>query len=268
MLYVASVDNPGGTSSDASVARAPTALRSDIAVVAKDDPGKWAPHQARPGDPTRRLGAQAPPPASAAREDAPLMEAHDVWELRWIAEQLPSPATVRWPTSSVDPEPRVIYEHDVYMLTRSEEINLKVRHRENSLKLKTLQERTGDGFERWRTEFDASLPAGAERLRDVLDLIGMAGSPQRLGAAMRAGELVEILEASSDPSPLVVVHKARHLFRIGTCSVDEVRFRTQGGRYRSLGVESSSLADLRSLVHELGLRGSPLNYAQFLADRR
>ena len=206
--------------------------------------------------------------STAAREDAPLMEAHDVWELRWIAEQLPSLAAVRWPASSVDPERRVLYEHDVYMLTRSEEINLKVRHRENSLKLKTLQERTGDGFERWRTEFDASLPAGPERLRDVLDLIGMAGSPQRLGAAIRAGELVEILQAGSDPSPLVVVHKARHLLRIGTCAVDEVRFRTQGGRYRSLGVESGSLDDLRALVHELGPLGSPLNYAQFLADRR
>ena len=206
--------------------------------------------------------------STAAREDAPLMEAHDVWELRWIAEQLPSLDAARLPASSIDPERRVLYEHDVYMLTRSEEINLKVRHRENSLKLKTLQERTVDGFERWRTEFDASLPAGPERLRDVLDLIGMAGSPQRLGAAMRAGELVEILEAGGDPSQLVVVHKARHLFRIGTCSVDEVRFRTQGGRYRSLGVESSSLDDLRSLVHDLGPLGSPRNYAQFLAVRR
>jgi len=205
---------------------------------------------------------------TAAREDAPLMEAHDVWELRWIAEQLPRLDAARWPASSVDPERRVVYEHDVYMLTRSEEINLKVRHRENSLKLKTLQERTGDGFERWRTEFDASLPAGPERLRDVLDLIGMAGSPQRLGAAMRAGELVEILQAGSDPSPLVVVHKARHLLRIGTCAVDEVRFRTRGDRYRSLGVESGSLDDLRSLVHELRPLGSPLNYAQFLAVRR
>ncbi|MET0144445.1 MAG: hypothetical protein ABWZ30_01860 [Jiangellaceae bacterium] len=196
------------------------------------------------------------------------MEALDVWELRWIAGQLPSLDAAGLPPSSIDPERSVLYEHDVYMLTGSEEINLKVRHRENSLKLKTLQERTVDGFERWRTEFDASLPAGPERLRDVLDLLGVAGSPQRLGAAVRAGELVEILETGGEPTQLVVVHKARHLFRIGTCSVDEVRFRTQGGRYRSLGVESSSLGDLRLLVHELGVRGSPRNYAQFLADRR
>ena len=61
----------------------------------------------------------------------------------------------------------------------------------NSIKL--LVERTDDGFERWRTEFDASLPAGPEHFRDVLDLIGRAASPERLGAAARAGDVVEIL---------------------------------------------------------------------------
>ena len=158
----------------------------------------------------------------------------------------------------------------MYVLTRSDRINLKVRHRENSLKLKTLLERTDDGFERWRTEFDATLPAGPERFRDVLDLIGTAGSPERLGAAARAGELVELLEATCDPSQLVAVHKSRHLFQRGTCCVDEVRFRTRQGTYRSLGVESSSLGDLRSLVQDLGQRslGSPCNYTEFLALRR
>ena len=82
--------------------------------------------------------------------------------------------------------------------------------------------------------------------------------------------MVEILDMICDPSQLVPVHKTRHLFRRGTCSVDEVRFRTQGSTYRSLGVESSSLDDLRSLVQELGpgRLGSPCNYTEFLAVRR
>ena len=196
------------------------------------------------------------------------MDAFDLWELRWIAEQLPAFDASRLRASSIEPERRVLYEHDVYMLTRSDRINLKVRHRENSVKLKTLQERTGDGFERWRTEFDVPLPAGPERFRDVLHLIGAAGSPERLGAAVRADEVVEILDTIGDPVQLVAAHKSRHLFPIGTCTVDEVRFRTHGGTYRSLGVESSSLDDLRSLVRGLGPLGSPRNYAQFLAVRR
>ena len=174
------------------------------------------------------------------------------------------------PPSSLDPEFRVVYEHDVYVLTGSDRINLKVRHRENSLKLKRLYERTGDGFERWRTEFDAPLPAGPERFRDLLDLIGRAGSPERLGAASRAGEVVELLDAICDPPQLVAVHKSRHRFERGTCGVDAVRFRTRGDTYRSLGVESSSLEDLRALVQNLGQGrlGSPCNYTEFLSARR
>lgn len=198
-----------------------------------------------------------------------MMEVFDAWESRWIARHLPTLDTAWLPPSSLDPAPRVVYEHDVYVVTRSDRINLKVRHRENSLKFKRLLERTDDGFERWRTEFDAPLPAGPERFRDVLDLIGRAGSAERLGAAVRAGEVVEILEEVCDPSQLVAVHKSRHLFERGTCRLDDVRFRTQGGTYRSLGVESSSLDDLRSLVQDLdqGSLGSPCNYTEFLAVR-
>ena len=196
-----------------------------------------------------------------------MMEAFDAWELRWIARDLPTVDAAWLPPSSLDPAFRVVDEHDVYVLTRSDAINLKVRHRENSLKLKRLVERTDDGFERWRTEFDVPLPAGSERFGEVLDLIGRAGSPERLGAAARAGEVVDILDAICDPPELVVVHKSRRLFERGTCCVDEVRFRTRGGTYRSLGVESSSLADLRSLMEDLDQSrlGSPCNYAEFLA---
>ena len=144
-----------------------------------------------------------------------MVETFDAWELRWMARHLPTLDETGLPSSSLDPAFRVVYEHDVYVLARSDRINLKVRHRENSLKLKRLLERTDDGFERWRTEFDVPLPAGPERFRDVLDLIGRAGSPERLGAAARAGEVVEILDAICDPSQLVAVHKSR------TCSSAE-----------------------------------------------
>ena len=199
-----------------------------------------------------------------------MLEAFDAWELRWIARHLPTLDAAWLPPASVDPALRVVYEHDVYMLAGSDRINLKVRHRENSLKLKRMLERTDDGFERWRTEFDAPLPAGPERFREVLDLIGRAGSADRLGAVAGAGEVVEILDAICDPSQLVAVHKSRHLFERGTCRLDDVRFRTQGGTYRSLGVESSSLGDLRSLVQDLGQGrlGSPCNYTEFLALHR
>ena len=103
-----------------------------------------------------------------------MLEAFDAWELRWTARYLPTLDAAWLPSSSLDPASRVVDEHDVYVLTLSDRINLKVRHRENSLKLKRLLERTDDGFERWRTEFDAPLPAGFRNASDVvLDLIGI-----------------------------------------------------------------------------------------------
>ena len=76
-----------------------------------------------------------------------MMEAFDAWELRWIARELPTLDAASLPPSSLDPAVKIVDEHDVYMLTGSERINLKVRHRENSLKLKSLVERTDDGFD-------------------------------------------------------------------------------------------------------------------------
>ena len=107
----------------------------------------------------------------------------DVWELRWIAPHLPALDEAWLASGSHERAPRLVDEHDVYLVTGSEEINLKIRYRDNTLKLKRLYERTDDGFERWRTEFDASLPVGAQLSREVLGLIGRTGPADRLGAA-------------------------------------------------------------------------------------
>ena len=169
---------------------------------------------------------------------------------------------------SLEPVFRAVDDHDVYLLGGSNRINLKIRHRENTIKLKRLHERTSDGFERWRTEFDAALPAGTELFREVLDLIGTAGPAERLGAAASAGEAVAILDTVCDPSQMVSVYKSRRLLHRGTGTVDQVRFRIDDGHYSSLGVESSSLRELRTLVEDLGLGrlGSPCNYTEFLVS--
>jgi hypothetical protein len=193
-----------------------------------------------------------------------MMAGSELWELRWIAAHLPGLDKVTF--ASFEPAFRVVDEHDVYLLSGSNRINLKIRHRENTVKLKRLLARTSGSFERWRTEFDAALPAGTELFREVLVLIGTAGPAERLGAAASAGEAVAILNTVCDPSQMVSVHKSRRQFQRATGTLDEVRFRIDERHYSSLGVESTSLSGLRTLVEELGLgrRGSPCNYAEFL----
>ena len=195
----------------------------------------------------------------------------DVWELRWIAPHLPAlPET--WVASTLrDPAFSIVEDHDVYLVTGSDRINLKIRRRDNSFKLKRLYERTDDGFERWRTEFDAPLPVGVQLSLGVLGLIGKTGPAERLGAAETAGEALAILKTICDPGQMVAVHKSRRSFQRGNCSLDEVRFRTEDGSYyRSLGVESGRLSELRTVVQELprGRLGSPRNYMEFLVSRQ
>ena len=195
-----------------------------------------------------------------------IMAEADVWEMRWIDADLLESDKIPVTFASLEPAFNVVDDHDVYFLSRSNRINLKIRFRENTVKLKTLQERTSDGFERWRTEFDAALPAGTELFREVLDLIGRTGQAERLGVAASAGEAVGTLATICDPRQMVSVYKSRRLHKRGFGTLDEVRFRVDERHYSSVGVESSSLTELRALVEDMDLRmlGSPRNYAEFL----
>ena len=62
-----------------------------------------------------QLGVRTGPDGSSAARP---MEASDAWELRWIARDLPTLDEAWLPRSSLDPALRVVYEHDVYLLTR------------------------------------------------------------------------------------------------------------------------------------------------------
>lgn len=213
----------------------------------------------------------SPPPLpdgwSVAPPGPPAESGFDIWELRWIATHLPELDKLGV-SAPLEPTVRVLNEHDVYLLSGSDRINLKIRHRENTFKLKRLYERTSDGLERWRVEFDTPLPAGTQVGQQVLDLLGRAGPAERLGAAATPAEAVEILDTICDRAQIVPVHKARQLFQRGTGILDDVRFRIDDGVYRSLGVESPSLSELRTLVADFTLArlGSPRNYAEFLHD--
>ena len=184
----------------------------------------------------------------------------DIWELRWIAGHLPLFSEIARPAL------RVLEERDVYLLAGSDHINLKIRHRGNAVKLKTLKEWSADGFEQWRTDFDAPLPAGGERFCEVLQLMGRAGPADRLGAAASADEVVQLLSAICDPRQMVTVYKTRELFQQRACQLDVVRFRIETGQYCSFGIESGSLDDLRAVLRDLALDrlGIPRNYVQFL----
>jgi hypothetical protein len=197
---------------------------------------------------------------------APPAGTTDAWELRWTAAELPVLKDA-WSTMPLDlSSSTVIEDHDVYLLTGSISINLKLRRRTNALKLKRLGGRSSEGFERWRTELDMPLPVGHAIAEQALGLLRAGALVETLSAAATTDEALEIISTAFAPDRIVEAHKWRRLYHPGSCLVDDVRFEVRGSAFRSIGVESTIRQELRTLVSELSAErlGNPCNYMQFL----
>ena len=193
----------------------------------------------------------------------------DSWELRFITETVAAPLEFAVESAGFAAAGPGFEERDAYLLTGSEKTNLKVRFRGNTLKLKTLQETAADRVERWRTELDVALPAGAVVIERVLALLGVTGDAVALGSAATASELTDALARILSPGRMVAVAKQRRLFGGGSCRADVVRFAVGQGRYASLGLESESAVELRAHLRwiELPAAATTQNYMQLLYAR-
>jgi hypothetical protein len=82
-------------------------------------------------------------------------------------------------------------------------------------------------------------------------------------------EALETFSTVLTPDRIVEVHKRRSICQRGSWLVDDVRFQVDRSAFRSVGVESTSIEALRSLVNELAVErlGEPRNYMQFLYRR-
>jgi len=175
-----------------------------------------------------------------------------------------------WSTMAVDLSASTeIEDQDVYLLTGSSRINLKLRRRSSALKLKQLGGRSSEGFERWRTEFDVPLPVGRAISARALALLRADELVESLAVAETAAEALEIISTVLPSGRIVEARKWRRIYQRGSCLVDDVRFQVEGSPFRSIGIESASAQSLRALVGELGTEqlGNPRNYMQFLYDR-
>ena len=191
----------------------------------------------------------------------------DTWELRHIVTHgLDADGISR----RFDPIGESFDERDVYLLTDSPALNLKVRCRGNTVKLKVLQDRTAERYEQWRTQIDEPLPVGERTFREILRLLNADGDPGALGATTRALDVVAKIRTLIGDDRVVSMVKNRRLLRDGNRRVDLARFQvpTESSNlpvWRSVGIESATLADLDcDLAHELRQLGTPMNYMEFL----
>jgi hypothetical protein len=190
----------------------------------------------------------------------------DSWELRWIAASFPEQFQAPGLASALNTPFITVDEHDVYVLTDSSRVNLKVRRRANALKLKILEERADDRLERWSTPIDAPLPAGAEVFRRVSMLLRDSVDVAGLGDEASADQLVNRLSEVVGPTRLIAMTKTRQLFERAEWRIDCVTWNVGDRGACSLGVESESAAVLRALARTLDVQalGVTCNYVEYL----
>jgi hypothetical protein len=192
----------------------------------------------------------------------------DIWELRWTAADLPALSTAWTTKASTDLPSLELEERDVYVLTPSRLVNLKLRRRTNALKLKRLGARSSDGFERWRTEFDAPLPVDRSVAESTLDLLDARSLIEPLLAASTTDEALAVISVVCSPDRFVEVRKRRELYRHAQCVADDAQLQVGRRTFRSIGVESASVRELRRFVGSWrrDQLGQPRNYMEFAHD--
>jgi hypothetical protein len=166
-----------------------------------------------------------------------------------------------------DAERGPVDELDTYLLGSTPDVNVKVRARTRSLKLKGRESRAEDGFELWRTAADASLPAPGAVWADVAALLGVELDVARLAAPADPGEVAALLCRSGGGVRCVQVQKNRTAFLAPNIQIEVAEVAVADGVFHSVAFESPDLALARSLRREFGSTalGAPENYVAFCA---
>jgi len=197
-----------------------------------------------------------------------------MWECRFILAELPArlahdtlSRTLGQRYSVVG---RELDETDDYLLTRTPALNLKLRHRSNTLKLKSLRGVSADRLEQWQTDFERELPAAPDVWSEALRMLDAKLEPGRVSSAETAERAVTVLRPLLRQGQVVRVKKVRWLYGDGRRRI-EVAFFALGpardsARFATVCVESDDADDVREVLSALSLAelGAPRNYMEVL----
>jgi hypothetical protein len=190
--------------------------------------------------------------------------ASETWECRYFLRALPYGLTREGMAERFRAIDAPLVERDTYVLGADEGLNLKVRARTASVKVRELVERADDGFELWRTPINAALPAPAAIWTDVASRLSVERDASRLAALSDPHAVAAALCEAGDVRCLEV-GKERVFFRRQEGHVELAEVTVPEGVFRSVAFESPHLAFARSLRAELegAELGRPENYVRF-----
>jgi hypothetical protein len=144
-------------------------------------------------------------------------------------------------------------------------VNIKVRTRTRTVKVKHLLDHRDDGFELWRTRSDTRLPAGTDVWEEVASQLSIELDAQEIAKLSIPDEVIRALCDSMGHVRCIEAEKTRTFF-VGTPAQIELAEIVIGGKaFHSIAFESHDLSSARSLRAELGgtALGTPENYISF-----
>lgn len=158
-----------------------------------------------------------------------------------------------------------LVERDAYVLGRDNRVNIKVRFRTGSIKVKQLVDSAEDGFELWRAETDASLPAPPETWEEVGSRLAVELDVHGIGTLGDPGEVVGALCGPAGKVRCVEVAKERSSFLVPPGRIEVAEVVVAGDVFQSIAFESRTLSSARSLRSRLWRPelGIPENYVSF-----
>jgi hypothetical protein len=193
-----------------------------------------------------------------------------MWESRYIARELPARLKHEALFRTLGPDCRVLdlelHETDDYLLTRTPIHNLKLRHRSNTLKLKSRRGVSFDRLERWHTDFEHALPAAAHIWSETLRILDCELESDRVSPAETAESAINVLRPFLRSAKAVRVSKVRRLYSVGRCRVEIAQFTLGEASFATVCVESKDDYAVREALSNLAFveLGPPRNYMEVL----
>jgi len=156
-------------------------------------------------------------------------------------------------------------DNDTYILGEDAHLNIKIRSRTRTLKVKELADQTDDGFELWRTRSDMPLPAASDTWEDVASRLSIELDTSFLATLSHPRNIVEALCGAMQGVRCLHVRKNRTSFVAPRAELEVVKIVVAGRAFQSIAFESRLLSCARSLrTHmEATTHGTPENYVAF-----
>ena len=191
---------------------------------------------------------------------------HGVWECRYFFSVRPPELSFAELSTVLGSSSDELIDLDHYLLGRNESANLKLRERDNCVKLKTLAEDSDSEFELWNTLHDSPLPVTEEIWWKVLAQIGVESDDSSIGQVQSTDEAVAALSNTSLTIRIVSVEKRRQFWFEDNVRVEAAEIRVGIHHRWSFAVESSDLHAARTVIRRFAefTDSSRKNYPQFL----